>query len=90
MGDIAKSSERLKKAGIVLKPSGGEKLVGDPAKSIKKPSPPKVILKRSVQNFILNHHPLQFQSLQEMLQQDLQLEQVMVSLKVERMLLGVV
>tara|TARA_Y100000589_G_scaffold229258_1_gene216665 strand:+ start:352 stop:2277 length:1926 start_codon:yes stop_codon:yes gene_type:complete len=42
MGDIAKSGERLKKAGIVLKPSGGEKLVGDPAKSIKKPSPPKV------------------------------------------------
>ena len=42
MGDIAKSGERLRKAGIVLKPSGGEKLVGDPVKSIKKPSPPKV------------------------------------------------
>ena len=34
MGDIAKSGERLRKAGIVLRPSGGEKLVGDPVKSI--------------------------------------------------------
>ena len=38
MGDIAKSSERLKKAGVVLKPSGGEKLVSDPPKPRKTPS----------------------------------------------------
>ena len=42
MGDIAKSGERLKKAGIVLKPSGwdgkSEKLVSDPVKPTKTPS----------------------------------------------------
>ena len=38
MGDIAKSKERLKKAGVVLKPRGDENLVSDPPKPRKTPS----------------------------------------------------